>query len=186
MLQRLWLSSALTMILVLPLSLLGAQTVPSSPIGRFHQVSSGIYRGARPSSEGLRFLASLGVRSILYLDNDPNQLKWETEEARKVGIKVIATPMSGFWKPKTKQVDHTLSILADRENHPIFVHCKHGRDRTGLITGLFRVEYQGWHPADAYQEMIDRGFRQSLFLLDYYYQQRTDWSPPPEDSESEF
>lgn len=177
--HRLLFANLIAMLLMIPISSAVAQNIQNSPIPVFREVSSGIYRGARPTAEGLRFLSDIGVKTILYLDNDSKQMAWEIKEAEKLGIKVITTPMSGFWKPKTKQVNQSLSILADRNNHPIFVHCQYGQDRTGLITGLFRVEYQGWDPEDAYNEMLDVGFHQSLIFLDLYYSKRTGYRPPP-------
>ena len=67
----------------------------------------------------------------------------------------ISQPMSGFWAPNDRQVNQTEAIMADASRRPIFVHCLHGEDRTGLIVGLHRVFHEGWDPAKAYQEMLD-------------------------------
>lgn len=32
-----------------------------------------------------------------------------------------------------KQLCRILKIMADRQNHPVLVHCSHGKDRTGLV-----------------------------------------------------
>jgi len=38
------------------------------------------------------------------------------------------------------------------------LHCQHGADRTGLITALYRIVYQGWSKDQALEEMLQGGF----------------------------
>jgi protein tyrosine/serine phosphatase len=72
-------------------------------------------------------------------------------------------------------VNQIEAIMADHARRPIFVHCQHGEDRTGLIVGLYRVETEHWSPAAAYREMIAKGFHKILFFLNHYYEERTGW-----------
>ncbi len=54
----------------------------------------------------------------------------------------------------------------------IYVHCRHGQDRTGLVVGLERVFVEGWDPADAYAEMLSHGFHTYfLGLKEYFFTQ---------------
>jgi protein tyrosine/serine phosphatase len=54
----------------------------------------------------------------------------------------------------------------------IYVHCRHGQDRTGLVVGLERVFIEGWDPADAYAEMLSYGFHTYfLGLKEYFFTQ---------------
>jgi protein tyrosine/serine phosphatase len=48
--------------------------------------------------------------------------------------------------------------VKDTDQHPIFVHCLHGRDRTGLMTAVYRVHFDGWPVEKAYEEMLECGF----------------------------
>ncbi len=148
-----------------------------APIGRFEEIVPGVWRGKRPTLEGLQYLQKAGFKTIINLDNDDAAIAWESLEAEKLGLKMISTPMSGFWKPKTRQVNGILELLANENNYPLFFHCQHGRDRTGLITGLFRVLYQGWEPVLAHREMLDKGFRRALIFLDQYFIDRTGYNP---------
>ena len=84
--------------------------------------------------------------------------------------------MDGAVRPSDVQINQILSALADTNNFPIFIHCHHGQDRTGLIIGLYRVEAQGWAPAKAYQEMLVNGFHPNLAGLDKYFRDRTGYS----------
>lgn len=159
-------------ILFISLSALGAQAAELP--GKFLPVSPGIYRGAQPTAENLAELkSSFGVRTILNLNNDRAAVAEEAAAAKRLGLNFLSHPMSGFWAPSDEQVDGILAILADKENYPIFVHCRHGEDRTGLIVGLHRVFHEGWTPAKAYDEMLTNGFHRILFPLDQYFEDRT-------------
>jgi tyrosine-protein phosphatase SIW14 len=143
------------------------------PITEFHVVSTDIYRGARPGRAGLEALARLHVRTDLNLENDMDEVAAEGKNASELGIRMVSMPMSGFWSPNDSEVTQILSILSNSANYPIYVHCLHGQDRTGLIVGLFRVFYEHTAPADAYREMLDIGFHPSLFLLNRYFEKKT-------------
>ena len=41
-------------------------------------------------------------------------------------------------------VNEFLKILDDEANYPILLHCKAGLHRTGRLTAIYRMEYQGW------------------------------------------
>jgi tyrosine-protein phosphatase SIW14 len=153
--------------------LLPASATAAITISRFAQVTDNIYRGSRPDEETLKTLAQMHVMTILDLEDDDEAIAQETAVASHYGIKVISTPMSGFWWPNTSQVRRSLRILNDSANQPIFVHCQHGEDRTGLIVGLYRVFYEQWTPQAAWTEMIANGFHRILFLLEEYYEHAT-------------
>ena len=159
-------------VLILALAGPSAQAA-DAPILRFREVSPGIYRGARPETAGMEYLAKMGVKVDLNLDNSRAANEQEARDAKRLGIQLISRPMSGFSPPNDAQVDGTLAILADPQNRPIFVHCKHGQDRTGLIIGLHRVFNEQWTPAQAYEEMKELGFHPELVFLKHYYEEKT-------------
>jgi protein tyrosine/serine phosphatase len=152
-----------------------APTDTSMPIPAFRTVSEGIYRGGRPLHEGIFALSDrLAIKTDLDLENDNDAIRAEKLDVASVGgIRMISIPMSGFWAPQDGAVNRALAILRDPSNYPIFVHCLHGEDRTGLIVGLFRVEVQGVSPAEAYAEMKDDGFHPLLLGLNHYFEERT-------------
>ena len=140
---------------------------------RFREVTSDIYRGARPETTGMEQLKAFGIRTDLNIDNDHKSIAQEQSDAARLGINFISKPMSGFWAPTDRKVNAILEILNDPSLYPIYVHCKHGQDRTGLIMGLYRVRTEGWAPAAAYQEMLDIGFHQTLIFLNHFFETRT-------------
>lgn len=136
-------------------------------------VSAGIYRGPRPTQATLSQLKALGVKTILDLEDSDDAIRTEKGWTAKLGLTFVSEPMSGFWTPNDKEVNQIEAIMADHSRYPIFVHCQHGQDRTGLIVGLYRVFTQKWTPASAYKEMLAKGFHKALFLLNHYYETKT-------------
>lgn len=145
----------------------------ASAIDSFQKVSPGIYRGARPGSEGMEFLASLGIRTILNLENIQSAVSEEAKIAKEYGIRHVSESMSAFWKPSDVQVRRILALVADPDSYPLYIHCHYGQDRTGLIVGLHRVFEEGWSPDEAYEEMLEIGFHPELVNLQRYFDEKT-------------
>ena len=140
---------------------------------RFSEVTPDIYRGARPETVGMEQLKTFGIKTDLNIDNDSASIAEEKADAARLGINFISKPMSGFWAPTDQEVNAIEAILNDPANYPIYVHCLHGQDRTGLIVGLYRIRTEQWAPSDAYAEMLKIGFHQSLVFLNHYFERTT-------------
>src|SRR5476649_2916973 len=67
----------------------------SADLPNFHAVAPGIYRGAAPTSAGLKRLRTMGVRTVIDLRIAPKTVKKERQEAERLGFKWINLPMSG-------------------------------------------------------------------------------------------
>lgn len=150
---------------------------PGTSIVRFAQVDDGIYRGSRPKSDAdFRFLRSKHVRFIVSLEFIPFLSEFEEHKAKKYGIGFVHAVMNGSpVPPSEKHVNRVLRILKDKRNHPIYVHCALGRDRTGLIAALYKMYFRGMPPQAAWQEMRSFGFKDSWTLrgLKSYFQKHT-------------
>lgn len=143
------------------------------PIERFSEVNTGIYRGARPDEEGIAYLKKMGFKTVLTFEGSKKQLKAEKAMVEKAGMKFIASPITLFKLPGDERIDDLLDIISDPNNHPIFVHCKAGRDRTGLMIALYKAEVMKWDPAHAWAEAMQMGFRKYYFPLVWIYEKRT-------------
>ncbi len=55
-------------------------------------------------------------------------------------------------------VDQFLAVIQKPENHPILFHCKAGLHRTGLMTAIYRMEYNHRSPAEVIEELKANGF----------------------------
>jgi protein tyrosine/serine phosphatase len=57
-----------------------------------------------------------------------------------------------------EKVEKVVALMADPANQPVFVHCRQGRDRTGIVVAAYRMKEQRWPLAHAEAEMQDFGF----------------------------
>ena len=169
--MKTWISST-TLFLNLFLSLSFANAYSSIP--NFQQVSAGVFRGGRPETGDVAALKrNYGIRTIINLENKDYVIRDEEQDANRFGIEFFSFEMGTEIRPRDSDVNAILEILKDPRQAPVFVHCHHGQDRTGLIIGLYRVEVQGWSPAQAYQEMLKIGFHPQYRPLDQYFRNRT-------------
>lgn len=141
-------------------------------IPNFQKTTDLIYRGGRPTEQGLSYLKKAGFKTIINLENNAQVVAKESAYAKKIGISMYSTPMSHLKTPNDVQVNAILKALSDPKMQPIFVHCHYGKDRTGMIIGLHRVLMQGWKPQDAYKEMLKYGFHPEYTALDDYFRKR--------------
>ncbi len=146
-------------------------------IPEFHEVTPDIFRGGRPSFTDLKYLKSKGIKTIINIESDKYALAKEKDYAQKLGFKWISSPMSMDVIPKDTQLKFLQDLLQDESSFPIFIHCKHGQDRTGLIIGLYRVKVQDWSPASAYKEMLKNGFHPEYKPLDKCFRDKTGYRP---------
>lgn len=114
---------------------------------------------------------------ILDIENDDTAIAEEKVQTEALGMKFISVPLSGFWAPEESDISKILKNLTDAENYPIFIHCQHGWDRTGLAIGLYRIFYEGWAPEKAYKEMLDMNFHPLLFPMDNFFKKTTGLEP---------
>ena len=127
----------------------------------FNRVDEGVYKGSKPQSDAdYRYLQSLGVKYIIDLQNLPWTYRFEKKKAQKYGIVLLvghmnASPIS----PSEKHVDQILSILRDKRFHPIYFHCKYGRDRTSLVATLYKVYFLGLPPNQAARYLHESGYK---------------------------
>lgn len=123
-----------------------------------------VYRGAYPKARNLYFLSRLHLRTVLSLtprplDNDTALLAWassdqrshcsatSSEEGSNPPIQLLHVRCE---KPKDESGGLTregaaraLSILLDRRNHPIYVHCLDGVEVTSTLVACMR-KVQAW------------------------------------------
>jgi protein tyrosine/serine phosphatase len=126
----------------------------------FEAVDDGVYKGSRPKTDvDYRFLQSLHVKYIVDLQVVPFMTRFEQRKAKRYGITLIpgtmnASPIS----PSEKHVNKILAILRDERYHPVYFHCKLGRDRTNIIAALYKMYFLGMSQRDAMRYLHDSGY----------------------------
>ena len=136
-------------------------------------LSDKIIRGGRPSNADLDLLKSQGYKTIINFENDQAAIDAEKAYAAKLGFKFLSYPMNAWSVPDDAQVNEVLKAMNDLKNFPMFIHCQHGRDRTGMVSAIYRVLNQRWTQAAAHDEMLALGFRKIFTGMDNYFWQKT-------------
>lgn len=142
-------------------------------VKNFGKVTEVFYRGAQPDEDEYGQLASLKIKTIIDLRDDPKD--YARSMAQRNGLKYINLPMSDKDYPSPDSADKFLALVSDKDNQPVYVHCAGGRHRTGAMTAVFRMKVQGWDVERAYDEMKDYDFytrwghkAMKRFVFDYY------------------
>ncbi|XP_030540758.1 tyrosine-protein phosphatase DSP3-like [Rhodamnia argentea] len=125
-----------------------------NPPTNFATVEEGIYRSGFPRPPNLPFLRSLQLRSIVYLCTEPypeenhNFLRSQNIRLFQFGIEGKREP---FVPIPQETVTEALKVLIDVRNHPVLIHCKRGKHRTGSLVGCLR-KLQGWCLSSVFEE----------------------------------
>jgi tyrosine-protein phosphatase SIW14 len=118
------------------------------------RVAPGIYRGAQPEPGGYATLKAMGVRTVINL----RARHGERAAVETAGMRSIEIPFSITDRVDTDTARRVVDLMADPARQPLFVHCAQGRDRTGVVVAVYRMEQDGWTPAAAEAEMEAYGF----------------------------
>lgn len=117
-----------------------------------------LYRGGEPTAQQLELLHKLGVRTIIDLRNNPDDVTTEQAAAGKLGMRAVNFPFSGLSEPDPALLQNAVAAIRDAKEGAVYVHCQQGRDRTSLIVALYRVWIDNWKPDVAWQsEALDFG-----------------------------
>src|SRR5208282_4355786 len=143
---------------------------------RLREVTPGkFYRSGSMTADGFaEAVARYHIRTIINLQDEwPNPeipqsyFGWKTinekELCARLGVRYIFLPPDLISRRKVPQerpaaIDKFLAILADSDNYPVLIHCRAGLHRTGVMTAVYRMEYDGWTPAQALRELKANGF----------------------------
>ncbi len=118
------------------------------------RIESDVYRGAQPSLEGYATLKEMGIRTVINLRTSES----ERSKVEAAGMRSVEIPLSMLSNGNRDKVDRVIAVMADPSNRPVFVHCRLGEDRTGIVIAAYRMKIQGWPLSLAEKEMDTFGF----------------------------
>lgn len=135
-------------------------------IPNFHVVDNTLMRGAKPTEAQLKELKSNGVKSIISfctnfnpqnpkVKTPPDEANW----AQKLGMDFYWMPMRSNCNPQKEAVNAFFAItdLARAKGEKVFIHCRHGADRTGLFSAIYRLRNQNVRLSDVIRELMFYG-----------------------------
>lgn len=128
-----------------------------SDIKNFCIVSPGLlFRGAKPDVDGATELVTRGVRTVVNLE-----LLHDDKDAFLAVRSEIASPMTiryfrvRDWEPNVVVApalldEHIAAFIAITKTQPkpIYVHCRSGQNRTGVMVAAYRILIEG-QPIDS-------------------------------------
>jgi hypothetical protein len=87
----------------------------------------------------------------------------ESELCKKLGVRYVLLapdllPADQVPAERPRAIAEFLRVLDDPRSYPILWHCRAGLHRTGVFTAIYRMEYQGWAPLQAWRELKANGF----------------------------
>jgi len=123
----------------------------------FHIVDKNLWRSSQPNSESIKRMKEHGLKSIINLRGDEQTDIWEKKLSDSLGIKYFSKPMDATKEQNLDYLREILSIIENENNHPVLVHCLGGKDRTGLIVGMYKLKHTDISMEDLKKEIIMYG-----------------------------
>lgn len=116
------------------------------------KIDDNLYRGHQPGKEDYARLKQIGIKTVLDLRGGPIHKPREAREVHAAGMDYVSVRLSGIWEPKDEQIARILAILEDPARTPVFLHCRRGDDRTGMVIACYRMDHYHWNKEQALQE----------------------------------
>lgn len=141
----------------------GCENNLDSPILNFCEVTPGIlWRGSRPDKEGTAWLIQQGVRTIVNLEllhddqQTIEQVRLDKKGNYQVGYYRIRDwePLPAIAQGLTDDYVAKFLAIVQAAPKPVYVHCRSGENRTGLMVAAYRVIVEGGNEDGAIEAAI--------------------------------
>lgn len=131
-----------------------AEPIEAPGLDNLHRLDNDFYRSAQPESGGFKSAEKLGIKTIISIRETGEDA--DLDEKEPTDIKLIHMPLSTT-KVTKEDVGRVLREVRLAEK-PVLIHCRHGSDRTGLISAFYRVLFENWSREEARAELYYGGF----------------------------
>lgn len=118
------------------------------------RVTPHLYRGAQPAPDGYATLKMMGIKTVINLRTTVS----ERQKVEETGMISVEVPLRVVRDVSPKTVNAIIDIMKNPDNQPVYIHCRQGQDRTGIIVAAYRMKVDGWSYKDAEAEMQSFGF----------------------------
>ncbi len=149
---------------------------------RLRVVTDGrVYRSGQMTADGFREACRrYGIKTVINLQDDETHTaederdpqlpqnplnkakKRQSEVLDEFGVRYVQLDGSALNADgvggRPVLVDQFLKVMDDETNYPVLLHCKAGLHRTGLMTAVFRMEYEKRTRGEALEELKANGF----------------------------
>jgi hypothetical protein len=143
---------------------------------RLREVSPGrVYRSGQMTEDGFAdAIERWNIHTVINFQDeypDPDisrdclglQTVKESELCERLGVRYVflqpdLIPRRQVPEHRPRAIDEFLALMDDPSAYPVLLHCRAGLHRTGVMVAVYRMEYDGWGPQQALQELRDNGF----------------------------
>jgi protein tyrosine/serine phosphatase len=143
---------------------------------RLREVDPGrVFRGGQMTVEGFTdAIRQHGIRTVInFQDEYPDpalrqsylnaHTTPESELCRRLGVRYVfiapdVVRHRDVPKRRPRAIEEFLAVMDDPASYPVLLHCHAGLHRTGIMTAIYRMEYQGWTVDEAMRELRANGF----------------------------
>lgn len=185
-----WVGATLLLMLIVGVPLLHGRSQYEQN-RRLRVVTDGrVYRSGQLYGDGFRqAIQTYGIKTIVNLQEEAEQIdpkiprgyfrrekECESEVCAEQGVRFVnlagGVMDSDGTGGRPKLIDDFLAVFDNDDNYPILFHCKAGLHRTGWMTAIYRMEYEGWSRTRALDELRANGFGTFKSTSDNDYIQR--------------
>ena len=141
-----------------------------APPLNFAAVGPGVYRSGFPTRHNLTFLQTLGIRTLLRIEDcayPPDLKEWIDSSGIQVVDCMLIPNQEPFLTMDHSVVAAALRTVLDSQQHPVLIHSLRGQQRTGVLVACLR-RLQRWSLAAIFDE-YRRYAGVSSSLLDLQY-----------------
>ncbi|CAB1057380.1 hypothetical protein D1BOALGB6SA_2133 [Olavius sp. associated proteobacterium Delta 1] len=145
-----------------------------------------LYRSGQPRGLGLAWVKHYGIRTLINLrkpesDGTPEEKTFAAEN----GLQFYNFSIGSSQEDIEQTVGRFLAIVDDKSQWPILVHCSRGKERSGVLSAVFRIEYDHWSNDQALQETYRLGLEEGHMPIpeNFIKNYRARWSGDGEASQ---
>ncbi|HEY7119462.1 MAG TPA: tyrosine-protein phosphatase [Tepidisphaeraceae bacterium] len=120
-----------------------------------------ILRGGQPTPEGIARLAKDDLKVATVIDLRADAEYWEANAVRAQGMTYtrIGTRATKIDQDQIREFLNTVTSA----KAPVYVHCREGRDRTGLEIAMYRMVVERWTKEAAIADLREHGYNRFWF-----------------------
>lgn len=128
------------------------------------KVSDKLYRGPRPTSSNDIYEIAKVCKTFINLESGVYEHFHNDfyEYFSDRNVMLVRIRCSDIFPPTRLAVERFLAVVTC--NFGSYVHCRHGKDRTGFMCAVYRMQVDGWSYKESVAEMFSLGFHKFPYL----------------------